>query len=102
MYIAMNRFQIKPGHEQTFIEIWQNRDSHLAQVPGFISFNLLQGETNDEFTLMSSHAVWQDKAAFDAWLNSDAFRKAHANAGKSSNKEIYVGPPRFEGFETVI
>ncbi|MBQ0757322.1 MAG: antibiotic biosynthesis monooxygenase [Amphritea sp.] len=102
MYIAMNRFQIKLGHEQTFIEIWQNRDSHLEQVPGFVSFNLLQGATNDEFTLMSSHAVWEDKAAFDAWLKSDAFRKAHANAGKGSSKEIYLGPPQFEGFQTVI
>jgi heme-degrading monooxygenase HmoA len=100
MYIAMNRFRIKPGHEQDFIEIWKNRDSHLESVPGFVSFNLLQGETKEDHTLMSSHAVWQDKAAFEGWLKSDAFKKAHANAG--SRRDIYLGPPQFEGFEAVI
>ena len=100
MYIAMNRFRIKPGCEQDFIEIWRNRDSHLETVPGFISFNLLQGDSNEEYTLFSSHAVWQDKAAFEGWLKSDAFRKAHANAG--SRKDIHVGPPNFEGFQTVL
>ncbi|MBN0986607.1 antibiotic biosynthesis monooxygenase family protein [Amphritea pacifica] len=100
MYIAMNRFRIKPGHEQDFIDIWKNRDSHLESVPGFISFNLLQGETKEDHTLMSSHAVWQDKAAFEGWLKSDAFKKAHANAG--TRRDIYLGPPQFEGFETVL
>lgn len=100
MFIAMNRFRIKLGHEQDFIDIWKNRDSHLESVPGFISFNLLQGDTTEEYTLMSSHAVWQDKAAFDDWLKSDAFKKAHANAG--GRKDIYMGPPQFEGFEAVI
>lgn len=100
MFIAMNRFRIKLGHEQDFINIWKNRDSHLESVPGFISFNLLQGDTTEEYTLMSSHAVWQDKAAFDDWLKSDAFKKAHANAG--GRKDIYMGPPQFEGFEAVI
>ncbi|KES16425.1 putative enzyme involved in biosynthesis of extracellular polysaccharide, partial [Gilliamella apis SCGC AB-598-P17] len=26
MYIVMNRFKIKLGSEDTFIEIWRNRD----------------------------------------------------------------------------
>ncbi|GGK69431.1 antibiotic biosynthesis monooxygenase family protein [Amphritea balenae] len=102
MYIAMNRFKIKPGHEQEFIEIWKNRDSHLNEVAGFISFNLLQGEPGEEYTLMSSHAVWQDRASFDGWLTSDAFKKAHASAGGKNRKDIYIGPPSFEGFEAVL
>ena len=28
MFIAMNRFKIKQGCEQDFIEIWQGRDSY--------------------------------------------------------------------------
>lgn len=101
MYIAMNRFRIKPGREQEFIEIWRQRDSHLNQAPGFITFNLLKGPSTEECTLMSSHATWQSKDDFDNWLNSEAFRKAHANAGRG-NKDLYLGPPQFEGFETVL
>ena len=69
----------------------------------FVSFNLLQGPTNDEYTLMSSHAVWESKQAFEGWLKSDAFKKAHANAGGATrNKDLYLGPPQFEGFEAVL
>ena len=101
MYIAMNRFRIKPGHEQDFIDIWKNRETYLDEVPGFISFNLLQGATNDEFTLFSSHAVWENKDDFEGWTKSEAFRKAHANAG-GARRDIYMGPPQLECFEAVI
>ncbi|MBB1487611.1 antibiotic biosynthesis monooxygenase family protein [Oceanospirillum sediminis] len=100
MFIAMNRFKIKPGHEQEFIEIWKGRDSYLETVPGFKNFNLLQGASTDEYTLFSSHASWESREAFENWTKSEAFRKAHANAG--SRKEIYMGPPQLECFESVL
>lgn len=100
MFIAMNRFKIKPGSEPDFIEIWRGRDSLLSEVPGFKNFNLLQGPSNDEYTLFSSHASWESRAAFEAWTKSEAFRKAHANAGK--RKDIYLGPPQLECFEVVL
>ncbi|WP_207062336.1 antibiotic biosynthesis monooxygenase [Motiliproteus sp. SC1-56] len=100
MYIAMNRFQIKHGEEETFEKIWRERETHLDQVPGFKAFNLLRGPTGDDHTLYASHTQWESQAAFDAWTRSEAFRKAHANA--ASPKGIYLGPPRFEGFESVL
>ena len=100
MFIAMNRFKIKSGFEADFLAIWQGRDSLLKTVPGFVSFNLLQGESHDDFTLFASHATWESKADFEAWTKSDAFRKAHANAG--SRREIYMGPPQLELFDVVI
>lgn len=100
MFIAMNRFKIKPGHEQDFINIWKNRDSLLASVPGFKNFNLLQGPTTEEYTLFASHATWESRSAFEDWTHSDAFRAAHANAG--SRREIYLGPPQLECFEVAL
>ena len=73
MYIAMNRFRIAPGREEDFLEVWRNRDSHLDEVP---------------------------EEAFRAWTKSDAFRKAHANA--KAPEGIYLGPPKFEGYEVVL
>ncbi|WP_271274059.1 antibiotic biosynthesis monooxygenase family protein [Aliamphritea hakodatensis] len=102
MYIAMNRFKIALGREQEFIGIWRNRDSQLHSVDGFESFSLIQGESNETYTLMASHVIWRDKAAFDAWLKSDAFKQAHANAGKSRPEGLYLGPPQFEGFSSVL
>lgn len=99
MYIAMNRFQVVPGAERAFEAVWLGRDTYLADMPGFISFHLLRGERQVDHTLYSSHTVWRSRADFEAWTRSDAFRRAHASAG--SNKPLYLGHPRFEGFEVI-
>lgn len=100
MFVAMNRFRIAPGKEQEFIDIWKNRETFLSEVPGFKSFNLLAGPVTDEYALFASHSVWESRDAFDEWTRSEAFRKAHANAGGS--KGVYLGPPQLELFEAVI
>ena len=100
MFIAMNRFKIAKGRESEFTDIWRQRDTYLASVPGFKEFHLLQGPETDEYTLFASHSVWSSRAAFEDWTRSEAFRKAHAQAGGA--KGIYLGPPQFEGFEAVI
>ncbi len=96
----MNRFKIKLGSEDEFVNIWKDRDTYLDEVPGFKSFHLLRGASNDEYTLFASHSIWESSDAFEAWTKSEAFRKAHANAG--IKKEIYLGPPQFEGYDAVI
>ena len=99
MFIAMNRFKIALGNEDDFISIWKNRETYLDQVPGFKEFHLLIGPSNEEYTLFASHSIWESRSAFEDWTKSEAFRKAHANAG--GRKDIYLGPPQFEGFEEV-
>lgn len=97
MFIAMNRFQIVPGQEEAFETVWKTRDTFLADVPGFVEFHLLRGPAEDDHTLYASHTIWNSRADFEAWTKSEAFRKAHANAG--GNKPLYLGHPKFEGFE---
>ncbi len=99
MFIAMNRFEVIRGEEGAFEQVWLSRDSRLEDVPGFIEFHLLRGEAGETFTLFSSHTVWRSREAFEAWTKSDAFRQAHRGAG--DNKPLYLGHPRFEGFDVV-
>ena len=100
MFLAMNRFKITPGRENDFIDVWKTRESYLDEVPGFVSFHLMQGESNEEYTLFASHSVWDSREAFENWTHSDAFRKAHSGSG--STKGIYLGHPHLELFESVI
>ncbi len=100
MFVAMNRFKIALGREEDFIEVWRKRETHLDKVPGFKSFNLLRGASNEEFSLFASHSIWESREAFEAWTRSEAFRMAHAHAGDT--KGIYLGHPQFEGFEAVL
>lgn len=101
MFLAMNRFKIARGREEEFVDHWRRRESYLQEVPGFVRFHLLQGAKTEEYTLFASHTEWTDEAAFTAWTQSEAFMKAHANAGKSA-RELYLGPPQLELFESVL
>lgn len=100
MFVAMNRFRIAPGREEDFVAVWKNRESHLEGVPGFREFHLLRGPGDGQGTLFASHSLWDSRAAFEAWTRSEAFRRAHAGAGAS--RDLYLGPPQFEGFDAVI
>lgn len=100
MFIAMNRFRIRPGKEQEFINVWKERDSQLESVLGFKEFHLLQGPATEEAVQFISHSIWSSARDFENWTRSEAFRKAHASAGGS--KELYLGPPQFEGYEVVL
>ena len=99
MFIAMNRFSVLRGQEEAFEAVWKARDRHLGGVPGYVEFHLLRGPEAEDHTLYASHTVWRSRADFENWTRSEAFRKAHANAG--GTRDIYLGHPVFEGFEAV-
>jgi heme-degrading monooxygenase HmoA len=99
MFIAMNRFKVIRGAEADFETVWTSRDTHLRDVPGFITFHLLRGPEREDHTLFASHTLWASRADFEAWTTSEAFRLAHRGAG--GNKPLYLGHPEFEGFDVV-
>ncbi len=100
MYIAMNRFRIAHGHEADFEKLWRERDSQLEGVPGFRTFHLLRGPADDEGTLYASHTLWESETDFRAWTESEAFKRAHAQARAPVG--TYLGHPVFEGFEKIL
>ena len=98
MFIAMNNFKIVPGKEQEFEEVWKNRETHLQDVPGIVRFALLRGDAQGEYV---SHSTWEDRAAFDAWTQSEAFVAGHRGGG-SSLMGVLLGPPVVKLFESVL
>ena len=101
MYIAMNRFRVAKETAAEFEKLWSERESYLHEVPGFQGFHLLRGPEHEDHILYASHSLWQSADHFTAWTKSEQFRKAHANAGASSIRPLYLGPPEFEGFQAV-
>ena len=95
MFIAMNRFQVAPGRGDEFETAWRDRKSYLNDVPGFLSFKLLKGKDG----AFVSHSEWADEAAFTAWTESEAFKKAH---GKRLPEGVLMGPPQISCFDVVI
>ena len=100
MFIAMNRFKIVLGKEIEFEKVWKERDTHLEGTKGFKEFHSVKGEKNNEFSPYASHTIWNSRDDFINWTKLEAFRLAHKNANK--HKDLNLGPPQFEGFETVL
>ncbi len=101
-FIAMNRFKVRPGSETDFENVWKERQSRLNELKGFQEFRLLKGPEGDGYRLYSSHVIWDSRSDFEAWTKSEQFRDAHKNAGNSKTQSALMGPPQFEGFETVL
>jgi heme-degrading monooxygenase HmoA len=66
------------------------------QGTSFVEFHL-KGPEAEDHTLYASHTIWENRAVFEAWTKSEAFRAAHSRAGE--NKPLYLDHPQFEGFE---
>ena len=95
MYIAMNRFTLNPGQGEVFEGRWQERNSQLREVPGFLRFRLLK---LDE-TQYSSYVEWESEQTFRDWTESEAFRIAHS---QRMPEGVIAGPPRFEGWSVIL
>jgi len=101
LFIAMNRFRVAPGSESEFEQVWLSREVHLREVPGFVAFHLLRGPEKEDHVLYASHTVWASESQFVAWTQSDAFRRAHQDAGQQQRRVLYLGSPQFEGFSVL-
>lgn len=99
MFVAANRFRVIPALAEEFERTWLNRESHLHEVEGFVSFHFLKGPLAEDHILYSSFTLWASRAAFEDWTRSMQFRRAHAGAG--AGKAMTLGPPQFEGFEVL-
>ncbi len=91
----MNRFTLHPNQSGAFEQRWQERDSLLRDVPGFIKFRLLRLDG----THYCSYVEWESEAAFHEWTTSEAFRKAH---GRTMPEGVIAGPPQLECWEVVL
>ncbi len=107
MFVAMNNFKVAPGKGEEFEEIWRTRETYLQDVPGFVRFALLRCEgeghgegAGDGLGEYISHSTWQDRAAFTAWMSSDAFVKGHRQGG--SLMGVLVGPPQVKLYDAVV
>ena len=97
MYIVMNRFQVAEGREEEFEEIWRTRDSYLHEVEGFQEFHLLRGDGGN----FISHTTWEDKSAFDSWVGSESFHKAHARSSDTP-PDLFTGPAKVSMYDVLL
>lgn len=99
MFIAMNTFSVNEARHQEFEEVWTNRERHLAEMPGFVSFKLLRGEASEGVRDYISHSTWKSREDFWAWTKSEQFKLAHQNR---TPEGIIMGAPKFRSFDVIL
>lgn len=95
-FVASNRFGIKPGFEGAFESMWAGRDSSLAELPGFVNFQLLRrvGAAADDGNQFISYTTWADAQSFNGWRQSDNFKRSHSNSGGAATESPYAKMPK--------
>jgi heme-degrading monooxygenase HmoA len=96
MFIAMNRFSVRPERAEDFEAAWRERETYLQRVPGFVRFALLRGDLPGEYI---SHSTWVDREAFKQWTQSPEFSKAH---GQGLDDGILADHPRVAFYEAIL
>jgi len=77
MIVVMNVVTVDPENVATFEERFLTRERLLNEADGFAGFELLKREIDDgaEFSVMTH---WDSQEAFQGWVQSDLFKRAHA------------------------
>ena len=96
MFIAMNRFKVIRGSETDFETVWTSRDTHLRDVPGFVTFHLLRGPEREDHTLFASHTIWASPRGF---RGVDDIRSLPPRASRRRRQQAALPrPPGVRGF----
>jgi heme oxygenase (staphylobilin-producing) len=81
MFVAINRLKMPAEYGDHLEQAFQRNAGGMANVAGFVSFDLLRAEERGEYLVVTK---WQDKASFLAWREGDAFSKAHSGTNPNS------------------
>lgn len=95
MITVANRVTVAKGFEQEFEKRFEKRLGAVDQMPGFIRHEILRPVMGDCYVVMT---YWENKAAFEAWTQSESFRQAHANPAPP---EMFAGRNVLEIHEVV-
>ena len=76
--VKINVLEVPEGRGEVLEQRFAARAGEVDKVDGFESFELLRPtEGTDRYLVVTR---WRDDAAFQAWVNSAAFQKGHAQS----------------------
>ena len=96
MIAVINHLPVKEGAVDQVVERFANSRGNEQRFPGFLSMEVLRSEGEDEVLVITR---WRDKHAFDSWVHSDAFKKAH---GRRGSGDLLRGHPRMSAYEVAV
>lgn len=96
--VKINAINVAEGRGPELEERFAKRASEVESMPGFESFELLRPVEGDSRYFV--YTRWESEEAFRSWVESDAFRRGHAQAAADSGGAVAHGSDLLQ-FEVV-
>lgn len=96
MIAIMNSLPVKEGAADQIVERFANSQGDVQDFPGFVSMEVLKSEDESEILVIT---WWSDREAFDGWVHSEAFTKAHGRGGSGG---LLTGHPKMFSYEVAV
>lgn len=96
MIAITNSLPVKPGAVEEIVERFAGSESHVQGFPGFVSMEVLRSEDATEVLVITR---WESREAFDAWVGSEEFRRAHGRGGAG---DLLTGHPKMTSYEVAV
>lgn len=96
MIAVFNRLPVKEGAAEQVAGLFANSRGNVQGFPGFVSMEVLRSQSEDEVLVITR---WRDREAFDSWVGSEEFKKAHARGGAG---ELMRGHPQMSTYEVAV
>ena len=96
MIAVINRLPVKEGAADQVVGRFANSRGNVQGFPGFISMEVLNSEAGDEVLVITR---WQDKDAFNSWVHSEEFKRAH---GRGGGGDLLRGHPEMSTYKVAV
>ncbi len=96
MIAIFNSLPVKEGAADQIVSRFAESRGHVHDFPGFVSMEVLRSDGADEVLVITR---WENREAFDSWVASDEFKKAH---GRSGGGDLLRGHPRMSSYEVAV
>jgi heme-degrading monooxygenase HmoA len=92
----MNSLPVNEGAADAVVERFAASRGDVQSFPGFVSMEVLKSEGEDEVLVVTR---WRDREAFDAWVGSEEFARAHSRGGTQG---LLRGHPKMSSYEVAV
>lgn len=84
--VKINAIEVPDGQGEELERRFAGRARLVEGMPGFEGFELLRPVAGDNRYFVITH--WADEDSFRAWVESQEFRKGHAQADAADGKPV--------------
>lgn len=89
MIVVTNTITVKKGSGGHLEERFA-KPKQVHQMPGFVNLELLMNTSDEEADVYVVRTVWNDRDAYDHWVNSDAFTQGHSKREKANDHILHA------------